>query len=78
MTYYHSDQTCDRYKSRAFGGEVITCPHCNVSIAVTEGCDTIVCVCGDEFCYSIRYYELHGEYAPGYEDYYYDNEEVDP
>jgi hypothetical protein len=42
-------ETCEERQRRQIGQRVCFCPHCGVPTVKSEGCDHMVCVCGQEW-----------------------------
>jgi len=48
----HTPQDCDRIMCSFKEHQMVKCPSCAVLIVRSEGCDSMTCVCGTEFCFN--------------------------
>jgi hypothetical protein len=50
---FHEGKTCLEYSS-TLDNSIVTCPSCGIFLARGDGCNTITCVCGKQFSWSVE------------------------
>lgn len=50
---FHNGRSCDE-NTATLDGSIVNCPSCGISIAKGDGCNSITCVCGKQFSWSME------------------------
>lgn len=50
---YHEGKTCLE-NTLSLDHSIVSCPNCNIALAKGDGCNTVTCVCGNQFSWSVE------------------------
>lgn len=50
---YHSGKSCEE-NTDLFDSSIVQCPSCNIFLTKGDGCNSVTCVCGKQFSWSIE------------------------